>query len=737
MMIFLSCLVLLACLCKSLSFFRSFPVQRQQHGILYESKNWWDTAFQSPSSKSSSSPVKTSTPVKVLEKSTSKTSTPLSKLAALASVEIKNGVPTRGLIDYIGKTFEETYGDTCYNLNIPSTEFTQTKFELFWTKFNLWRQLPWKKIDGKAVIKIKLEGSLPLEPSPPSGLSLGSPPNLEAVTSLSELTTLLNYAAYDPRIKGIFVEMGSINAGYAKLQELSAEINTYRKSGKPIIAFSEGASEKELYLAQSFDSFYMPPDGALDIRGFSGGAQFFRGIFEKIGIEPQVQRIGKYKSFGDTFNRTSIAEAQREVISSLITEASQHWIETISSSLGKSASEVQALWSEEGVKTPYSYLERGYISGVRYVDQVEKMVGEMFSEKTKESKIVKIVSAYMSRDSKTNGTTVPFNDTYKNFDLAADFEYFPRRSSTPALEFKNKSTLAQEQKLEMKKNVEELIRKERLPEALAGGLYLKKMRKGARILKGLPLQEVRAGPRIAVINAVGGISSGESSSGNPLNGPTVGSVTLTKLIRRAKADASIKAVVLRVDSPGGSALASDIMWREIRSLSREKPVVASQVDVAASGGFYLSMACDQIVSNELTVTGSIGVVTSKFNAEKLNDKIGLTGETVSIGRYAELFRTDRGFTDDENSVFEDYAQDAYQSFVSKAAISRDMSYEALNEVAQGRVWTGLGKTSNPNRNNPNPNPNPNPKPNPDPNPDPNPTPNLNRKKASGVKCWPR
>jgi protease-4 len=161
------------------------------------------------------------------------------------------------------------------------------------------------------------------------------------------------------------------------------------------------------------------------------------------------------------------------------------------------------------------------------------------------------------------------------------------------------------------------------------------MKRGARILAGLPLKETSSGPRIAVINAVGGINSGESGNSG-LTGKTLGSATLIGLLRAARADPLIKAVVLRVDSPGGSALASDVIWRELRKLCREKPVVASQVDVAASGGYYLSMGCDEIVAEELTVTGSIGVVTSKFNLEKLNEKLGFNTETISIGRYAEV-----------------------------------------------------------------------------------------------------
>jgi ClpP class serine protease len=135
--------------------------------------------------------------------------------------------------------------------------------------------------------------------------------------------------------------------------------------------------------------------------------------------------------------------------------------------------------------------------------------------------------------------------------------------------------------------------------------YLRKMRKANRLIAGQRVVEVRAGPRIAVINAVGGINTGKSSKGGP-TGQSLGSDSLISLVRRARRDSNVKAVVLRIDSPGGSALASDLMWREIRLLSKAKPVVASMVDVAASGGYYIGMACDKIVAEEFTVTGSIG-----------------------------------------------------------------------------------------------------------------------------------
>ena len=114
--------------------------------------------------------------------------------------------------------------------------------------------------------------------------------------------------------------------------------------------------------------------GGLDLRGFSGAATFVRGVFDKLGIEPQVQRIGKYKSFGDTFNRTMISEAQREVISSLICESSEFWADSIASFLNKSSDEIKTLWVDKGIKSAYDFKEMGYITDVKYLDEVEKLM---------------------------------------------------------------------------------------------------------------------------------------------------------------------------------------------------------------------------------------------------------------------------------------------------------------------------------------------------------------------------
>jgi protease-4 len=195
------------------------------------------------------------------------------------------------------------------------------------------------------------------------------------------------------------------------------------------------------------------------------------------------------------------------------------------------------------------------------------------------------------------------------------------------------------------------------------------------------------GPRVAVIYAVGLISSGEGSYDSP-DGAVAGSDTLIEYIRKARGDDSIKAIVLRVDSPGGSAIASDVIWREILLTRNHKPVVASMSDLAASGGYYIAMPADVIVAQPGTLTGSIGVVVGKFVLGGTFGKLGLNVEAVTRGRFAQLASPLRPFNAEERAKVEEQMQATYDLFVEKAAQSRHTTPERIDAIAQGRVWTG-------------------------------------------------
>jgi protease IV len=195
------------------------------------------------------------------------------------------------------------------------------------------------------------------------------------------------------------------------------------------------------------------------------------------------------------------------------------------------------------------------------------------------------------------------------------------------------------------------------------------------------------GPRIAVIYASGIIASGESNY-DTTSGSVVGSDTMLDYLRKARADSSIKAIVLRVDSPGGSAIASDIIWREVILTRNVKPVIASMSDVAASGGYYISMPATAIVAEPATLTGSIGVVMLKFVIDGTLKKLGMNMEGVKDGRYADLYSPVKPFTPEERAKIQEQMQATYDTFVEKAAQGRNTTPEKIDAIAQGRVWTG-------------------------------------------------
>ena len=193
-------------------------------------------------------------------------------------------------------------------------------------------------------------------------------------------------------------------------------------------------------------------------------------------------------------------------------------------------------------------------------------------------------------------------------------------------------------------------------------------------------------PKLALIYAVGDIVSGESQSG--FAGDYVGSETVARAVRQARKDASVRAIVLRIDSPGGSGTASDVMWREVALARKAKPVIMSMGDVAASGGYYLAMGGDAIVAEPGTITGSIGVFGGKISLRGLYDKLGLSKEILTRGRNAALFSSYRPWTDEERQTFRKIMTSFYDEFVEKAASGRGKTRDEIHAVAQGRVWTG-------------------------------------------------
>ena len=200
-------------------------------------------------------------------------------------------------------------------------------------------------------------------------------------------------------------------------------------------------------------------------------------------------------------------------------------------------------------------------------------------------------------------------------------------------------------------------------------------------------------PKIALIYATGSIATGESFYA-PLLGKVMGSKTICQAISSARKSDSVKGIVFRIDSPGGSALASDIIWREVELTRGKKPFVVSMSDTAASGGYYIAVGADKIVAQPTTITGSIGVIAGKFDLQGLYDRLGINKEVITRGKNADIFSDYKSFSPEEREILLKMMGNIYKNFVHKAAQGRKMTDEGIDSIGRGRVWTGEQAKSN-------------------------------------------
>jgi len=232
--------------------------------------------------------------------------------------------------------------------------------------------------------------------------------------------------------------------------------------------------------------------------------------------------------------------------------------------------------------------------------------------------------------------------------------------------------------------VDELLYRDQVEDQLNGAQRLSPRRyvgKSSRL-------GIFGGPKVALIYAVGDIMPGESQNGVVSGASVAGADTISRALRQARRNSSIKAIVVRVDSPGGSGTASDVIWREIGLAREAKPVVVSMGDVAASGGYYIAMGSSAIVAQPGTITGSIGVYGGKFSLKGLYDKLGVSKAILTRGKHADMFSEYRAWNEDERRRFRGIQEAFYEDFVKKVADGRGKTYEQVHEVAQGRIWTG-------------------------------------------------
>lgn len=405
----------------------------------------------------------------------------------------------------------------------------------------------------------------------------------------------IKQASTDDKIKAIYLHIENVNAGYAIIEEIRQALKTFQESGKTVIAFGEVMSEKTYYLASVANKVIISPNGLVEFKGLSTEVLFFKGLFEKLGVEPKIFRVGKYKSAVEPFFRDSMSEANRLQVKSFLEAIYKYNLTQIAESRKIEYNELRMISDSLLVQNPEHAMKFNLVDDTLYLDQIKNiLIAESGIEKDEKLRLV-------------------------------DFDDYAQKTT-------NSLTT----------------------------------------------------DKIAVIVAEGSIMSGKSTD------DVIGSTTINKMLEKARKDESIKGVVLRINSPGGSALASDVMWREIELVKKEKPMIASMSDVAASGGYYMAMGCDTIVAQPNTITGSIGVFGLLFNTQKLlNEKVGITVDRVGTGKYSDLGSTTRPMLSQEERIIQKGVDDIYKVFTHKAAKGRNMSVEALQNVASGRVWSGI------------------------------------------------
>lgn len=418
---------------------------------------------------------------------------------------------------------------------------------------------------------------------------------------LNDILSSLENAANDDKIKGVYLDMQSIPAGMATIEEIRNALLRFKESGKWIVSYSEIYSQKAYYLASVSDELWLNPQGMVEWKGLGSQMMFLKGMFEKLEVEPQIIRYGKFKSAVEPLILDKMSEANRMQTMTYMSDLWNKMLRGISEQRGKSVEELDGFAQNATIQNGKDALTNGLVDELLFKDQVmDKLRARLEIEK---------------------------EDEKINFIGLAKYKDAPKA----------------------KGDDEKASRKE----------------------------------KIAVIYAVGSIEGGEGDD------ETIGSDKISAEIRKARMDDKIKAIVLRVNSPGGSALASDVIWREVVLAKAVKPVVVSMGDVAASGGYYIACAADTIVAQPNTITGSIGVFGVLMNAQKLiNNKFGIVVDTVKTNRFADLGTPLRPLTPMETDIIQNGVNEIYLDFITKVAEGRGMKVADVDSIGQGRVWSG-------------------------------------------------
>ena len=414
---------------------------------------------------------------------------------------------------------------------------------------------------------------------------------------LDDILTCIKSAAKDPKIKGIYINTGSVSAAPATLKEVHDALVEFKESGKFIYAYSDSYTQGAYYLSSMADKVTMSSTGIIEFKGMALQVMFYKGLLDKLDVDMQVIRHGKFKSAVEPYLMDKMSEANREQMTLL----------------------ANTLWN--------TMLEDMAKSRNIDKDQLNQIADGLFigtADKAVESKLV--------------------DKTCYKSDVAQDLKKLVGEAEDKDLNIINL----------------------------------------AEYRKAVKAETNSAKDEIAVIYAVGQITGGKSGD------DSMGSETMVKLIRDAYTSENVKAIVLRVNSPGGDGTASDIIWHEIEQAKEAgKVVVTSMGDYAASGGYYISCNSNYIIAQPNTLTGSIGVFGMIPSFQRaLKNKLGVTVDGVTTNKHSDAVGTMRPLNAEETAVFQEFIDGFYGVFTQRVADGRGMEQSAVDEIGQGRVWAG-------------------------------------------------
>ena len=415
---------------------------------------------------------------------------------------------------------------------------------------------------------------------------------------LNDILADIEKAKDDKNIKGIYLDISSVPAGIATLEEIRNALLDFKESKKFIVSYSEGYAQSAYYLASVSDKIYLHPQGMVDFKGLSRQIMFFKNLLDKLEVNMQIFRHGKFKSATEPFFLDKMSKENREQTLTYMQSIWDYIVKGISEQRNISSDDLNRYADRMMINDAESSLQNKLVDELVYKDQMLDILAELSKAKSAE----KI-----------------------NFVELEKYTHAPASKTKP---------------------------------------YSKN--------------------KIAVVYASGSIESGEGDDN------TIGSERISKAIREARLDANVKAIVLRVNSPGGSSLASDVIWREMVLAKKAKPVVVSMGDVAASGGYYIACPADAIVAHPNTITGSIGVFGVFPNMEKLfSNKLGITIDTVNTNKHSDILSPYRAVADDEHKVIQTWIENTYKDFITKVGEGRGMDTASVDSIGQGRVWSGI------------------------------------------------